>query len=161
MEFDLRFTDKEITAWGGMGIMKRMLDHLGFAAALTNAGLPQPGSNRDYRPEQLITQVMLSVWCGANRFEHGEVTRYDPVLKRVFGFTLMANFKAIIRLFRRFTQQTTESVMDSLCQWIFEHLVIIGLALDLDSTVMTRYGTQDGQLAAITRPIVGAPAIIR
>ena len=23
MEFDLRFTDKEITAWGGMGIMKR------------------------------------------------------------------------------------------------------------------------------------------
>lgn len=30
MSFDLRFTDKEITAWGGMAIMKRMLDHLGF-----------------------------------------------------------------------------------------------------------------------------------
>jgi hypothetical protein len=30
MDFDLRFTDKEITAWGGMGIMKRMLDHLHF-----------------------------------------------------------------------------------------------------------------------------------
>ena len=41
--------------------------------------LPQPGSNRGYRPEQLITQFMLSVWCGANRFEHGEVTRHDPV----------------------------------------------------------------------------------
>ena len=55
MEFDLRFTDKEITAWGGMGLMKRMLDHLGFDAALTSSGLPQPGSNRGYRPEQLIT----------------------------------------------------------------------------------------------------------
>ena len=28
--FDIRFADKEITAWGGMGIMKRMLDHLEF-----------------------------------------------------------------------------------------------------------------------------------
>jgi len=25
MGFELRFTDKEITAWGGMGLMKRML----------------------------------------------------------------------------------------------------------------------------------------
>jgi len=34
MTFELRFTDKEITAWGGMSLMKRMLDHMGFAAAL-------------------------------------------------------------------------------------------------------------------------------
>ena len=61
MEFDLRFTDKEITAWGGMGLMKRMLDHLGFKPALAPAGLPQPGSDRGYRPDQLITQFMLSV----------------------------------------------------------------------------------------------------
>ena len=90
MGFELRFTDKEITAWGGMGLMKRMLDHLHFDQALQVSGLPQPGSNRGYRPEQLITQFMLSVWCGANRFEHGEVTRHDPVLGRLFGFSRMA-----------------------------------------------------------------------
>ena len=101
MGFELRFSDKEITAWGGMGIMKRMLDHLGFESALKEAGLPQPGSNRGYRAEQLITQFLLSVWCGANRFEHGEVTRHDPVLKRLFGFKRMANFKAVMRLFNR------------------------------------------------------------
>ena len=28
MDFELRFTDKEITAWGGMSLMKRMLDRL-------------------------------------------------------------------------------------------------------------------------------------
>jgi hypothetical protein len=28
MEFDLRFIDKEIIAWGGMGMMKRMLNRL-------------------------------------------------------------------------------------------------------------------------------------
>ena len=144
MGFELRFTDKEITAWGGMAIMKRMLDHLEFDAALSAAGLPQPKSNRGYRPEQLLTQFMLSIWCGANRFEHGEVTRHDPVLKRVFGFTRMANFKAVMRLFNKFTQDTNESVMDSLYQWMFGQLSINGITLDLDSTVMTRYGTQQG-----------------
>ena len=34
MGFELRFTDKEITAWGGMALMKQMLDHLGFDQAL-------------------------------------------------------------------------------------------------------------------------------
>ena len=144
MDFDLHFSDKEITAWGGMALMKRMLDHMGFGAALSASGLPQPGSNRGYCPEQLLTQFMLSVWCGANRFEHGEVTRHDPVLKRVFVFTRMANFKAVMRLFNKFTQSTNESVMDSLYRWMFGQISIDGITLDLDSTVMTRYGVQEG-----------------
>jgi hypothetical protein len=144
MNLELRFTDKEITAWGGMALMKRMLDHLGFTPALKAAQLPPPGSNRGYAPEQLITQFMLSVWCGANCFEHGEVTRHDPVLKRIFGFTRMANFKATMRLFRRFTPSSNEAVMDSLYRWLFGHIAINGVTLDLDSTVMTRYGCQQG-----------------
>ena len=149
MDFDLRFTDKEITAWGGMALMKRMLDHMGFGSALASSGLPPPGSNRGYAPEQLITQFMLGVWCGANRFEHGEVTRHDPVLKRIFGFTRMANFKAVMRLFRRFTQSTNEGVMDSLYRWMFDQISINGIALDVDSTVMTRYGCQGGAAKAV------------
>jgi Transposase DDE domain group 1 len=144
MGFELRFTDKEITAWGGMGLMKRMLDHLRFEDVLQRSGLPQPGSNRGYAPEQLILQFMLSVWCGANRFEHGEVTRHDPVLRRLFGFTRMANFKAVMRLFRKFGQAENERVMGSLYAWLFDQLAVDGLTLDLDSTVMTRHGTQEG-----------------
>ncbi|MEQ1881546.1 MAG: IS1380 family transposase [Burkholderiales bacterium] len=144
MSFELQFSDKEITAWGGMGLMKRMLDHLDFEAALGASGLPQPGSNRGYRPEQLIVQFMLSVWCGANRFEHGEVTRHDPVLRRLFGFERMANFKAVTRLFRKFTQADNERVLSSVYRWLFGQLALDELTLDLDSTVMTRYGQQQG-----------------
>lgn len=144
MSFELRFTDKEITAWGGMGLMKRMLDHIGFNTALQNCALPQPGSNRGYAPEQLIQQFMLSVWCGANRFEHGEVTRHDPVLGKLFGFAKMANFKAVIRLFGKFNQARNDQVMGSLHRWLFQQLSIDRLTLDLDSTVMTRHGEQEG-----------------
>ncbi len=54
MEFKLRFTEKEITAWGGMGLMKQMLDQIGFARPLESFSLPQPGSNRGYALTQLI-----------------------------------------------------------------------------------------------------------
>lgn len=144
MNVDLRFSDKEITAWGGMGLMKRMLDYLRFDKILEQANLPQPGSNRGYRPEQLIVQFMLSVWCGANRFEHSEVTRHDPVLKRLFGFVRMANFKAIMRLFRKFSQPDNDRVAQTLYGGLFQPLYLDHLTLDLDSTVMTRYGKQEG-----------------
>jgi hypothetical protein len=124
--------------------MKRMLNQLGFEAALKESGLPQPGSNRGYRPEQLVVQFMLSVWCGANRFEHGEVTRQDPVLQRLFGFQRMANFKAAMRLFRKFSQALNERVLGSLYGWLFRQLAVEEVTLDLDSTVMTRYGAQQG-----------------
>ena len=105
-----------------MALMKRMLDHMGFDNGLVNSGLPPPDSNRGYRPEQPITKFMLFVWCGANRFEHGEVTRHDPVLKCIFGFPNMANFKAVMRLFCRFTQSTNEGVMNHLYRWMFDQI---------------------------------------
>lgn len=37
---------------------------------------------------------------------------HDPVLKRIFGIKRMANFKAVMRLFRRFTQHSNEAAMD-------------------------------------------------
>jgi hypothetical protein len=98
MDLQLRFTDKDITPWGGMALIKRMLDHLDFQSVLSHCGLPAPGSNRAYPSEQLITQFILSIWCGANRFEHCEVTRFDAALARIFDIERMANFKAITAL---------------------------------------------------------------
>ncbi len=141
-DFELQFSDKLITPWGGMALIKRMLDHIGFDRALASAGLPQPGSNRGYRPEQLITQMMLSVWCGGNRFEHAEVTRFDRVLGSIFGISRMANFKAITRLYGKCSQTVNDRVFGSLYRWLFEQLHIGRVTLDLDSTVITRFGQQ-------------------
>lgn len=141
-EFELQFSDKLITPWGGMALMKRLLDHLGFDRALNQAGLPQPGSNRGYQPAQLMLQMMLAVWCGANRFEHAEVTRFDRVLGAIFGFARMANFKAITRLFAKFSQPVNDAVFGHLQGWLFAQVKIGRVTLDLDSTVITRYGGQ-------------------
>ncbi|WP_143074328.1 transposase [Nitrosomonas sp. Nm166] len=56
----------------------------------------------------------------------------------------MANFKAIMRLFRKFDQGMNMRVFGELYRWFFSNLQVDGLTLDLDSTVMTRYGQQEG-----------------
>jgi hypothetical protein len=75
--FDVKFTSREVSAWGGLALLKRMLDGLGFKAAMQSWDLPQPGSNLGYAPEQLIEQMIVSIWCGAARFVHAYTTRLD------------------------------------------------------------------------------------
>jgi hypothetical protein len=80
-DIQLSFTGREITPWGGMALMGRMLKKMDFQSAVQGAGLPVQGSNRGYAPGQLIEQFLISVWCGANRFEHLEVTRHDEAIR--------------------------------------------------------------------------------
>ena len=72
-DLDLSFCDKNITPFGGMVLMKKMMDHLGFPSLLKSLPLPQPKSNRGYDPTQLMMQFMISVWCGANAYEQCEI----------------------------------------------------------------------------------------
>lgn len=144
MELSLGFTDKQITPWAGMVLLKRMLDHIGWGEAVQQAQLPQPGSNRGYAPEQLVGQFMLSLWCGANRFEHLEVTRFDSVLGQIFGYSRMANYKALTRLLDKFDQARIAQTFPRLYQHVFAQVGLQTLTLDLDSTVLCRYGLQQG-----------------
>ena len=50
MEFDISYTSKEITPWGGMAFLKQMLQKISFRELIEkNTDLPQPGSNRGYK----------------------------------------------------------------------------------------------------------------
>jgi hypothetical protein len=58
--FDLKFTSREVTAWGGLALLKRMLDGMGFKEAVQSWDLPPPRTNRGYRPEQLTEHRKLA-----------------------------------------------------------------------------------------------------
>lgn len=141
-DFELKFTSREVTAWGGLALLKRLLDGLGFKAALQSWPLPQPGSNRGYRPEQLIEQMIVSIWCGAARFVHADITRLDATLVRLFGWGKAAGHKAIVRLFQRFDQANATQLQAQSYRWFFDQLHLPAVTLDVDSTVLTRWGAQ-------------------
>lgn len=143
--FEIKFTSREISAWGGLALMKRMLDSMNFRRAALQWDLPQPGSNRGYPPVQLIEQLLVSIWCGACRFTHLEVTRLDSTLTRLYGWTRVAGHKAIVRLFGRFDMLRHERVQASVYRWFFDTVSTLpSITLDMDSTVITRHGQQQG-----------------
>lgn len=144
MELKIAFTDKEITPWSGMIFMKKLLDQTGILKKLTGCDLPVQGSNRGYNPIQLITCFMVSVWCGANRFEHLEVSRFDEVLRKIFGFKRMPGHKAYQRYFSKFTVAINQKVFTKIGRWFFSQVNLDNYTLDVDSTVLTRYGSQQG-----------------
>jgi hypothetical protein len=65
MEFDISYTSKEITPWGGMVFMKQMLQNIGFRELVeNNPNLPVSGSNRGYKSSTIIEGFITSIWCG-------------------------------------------------------------------------------------------------
>ena len=86
MDFQIGFTNKEITPCGGIALTKEMMDRSGIDDLLSSLDLPIPGSNRGYKQEEIIKSFLVSVWFGANRFLHTELTRQDAVIKRIFGW---------------------------------------------------------------------------
>ena len=145
MEFDISYTSKEVTPWGGMVFLKQMLQKIGFKEVVeNNPDLPQSGSNRGYKTTTIIEGFITSIWCGANRFLHTEVTRQDRALGKIFNWSTAPGQDTYKRFFGKFNQATNQKVSDYFYSWIFDNFKFDNFTLDIDSSVMTRYGQQEG-----------------
>lgn len=141
---NIEFTDKEVTAHGGIILLQKMMKQMKFTEFLAQTPLPQPRSNRGYDPVQIILQFIVSIWCGANRYEHLEVSRFDGVLQQLLGWKRMAGHRAFVRFFQKFTMETNSNVFPTFYKWFFDNLTFDNYTLDFDSSVITRYGDQQG-----------------
>lgn len=131
--FSIRFSDREVTAWGGLVLLKRMLDSLRFRQALGTFGLPLPRSNRGYAPWLLIEQFIVAIWCGASRFAQAETVRFD--------------------------MPGNERVQAETYRWLFRQVPALKrITLDLDSTVITRHGEQEGAMRGYNPGRRGRPS---
>jgi len=145
MDFDISFVNKEITPWGGMVFLKQMLQKTGFRELIEqNPDLPVSGSNRGYKTSTIIEGFITSIWCGANRFLHTEVTRHDAALGQIFGWSNTPGQDTYKRFFSKFNQATNQKVSDYFYSWFFDNIRFDNFTLDIDSSVMTRYGEQEG-----------------
>lgn len=140
----ISFSDKRVTPFGGMSLMKRFVDQTGIRNMLDTLNLPQPGSNRGYSPVQIIESFWLGIWTGASRYIHCDWLRYDSVLQSIFGWRVMPSQSTYSRFFGKFTQKRNTEVFPQLQHWFLEQLGVDNLTVDLDSTVVTRYGEQQG-----------------
>jgi hypothetical protein len=106
--------------------------------------LPKPGSNRGYDSYNIIESFFVSVWLGANRFAQSGILRYDKVLPQIFGWKDVPSQSTYSRFFNKFSQASNHKFFTSLQQRFFTELQLKNLTVDFDSSVVTRYGDQQG-----------------
>ena len=140
----IEYSDKQVTPFGGMSLMKSFLDQTGIREFMQELDLPYPNSNRGYSPVHIIESFWLSIWTGANRYIHCDWLRYDTTLQKIFGWDEMPSQSTYSRFFGKFSQKRNTEVFPSAQKWFIDNLGIANITLDFDSTVITRSGTQQG-----------------
>lgn len=142
---DITYTDKPITPYGGLTTVQRFYEKSGLKEQINDLPLPQPGSNRGYDPVDLVEGFLVSVLLGARRLSHSGLLNYDTVVGEIFRWRKgMASQSTFSRFFRKFDVGLNDEVFLQLNRWWFEKLHLDRHTIDVDSTIITRYGTQDG-----------------
>lgn len=140
----VEYASRQVTPFGGMRLMKELVDKTKIRDFLRTLDLPQPGSNRGFDPVQIIESFWLSIWTGASRYVHADWLRYDKVLHDIFGWDTMPSQSTYSRFFHKFSWKRNNEIFPELQKWFFDQLTLDNITLDLDSSVITRYGTQQG-----------------
>jgi hypothetical protein len=98
----IEYSDKPVTPFGGMALMKRFIDQTGVREHLATLDLPQGGSNRAYDPVQIIESFWLGIWTGASRYIHCDWLRQDQTLAAIFGYESLPSQSTYSRFFGKF-----------------------------------------------------------
>ena len=144
MSMKHEYSDNLVTPWGGMQEMKMLLDKTGISKKLLELGLPQGKSNNSIDSISIIESFWVSIWIGCFRFSHTAVVRLDEVLRQIFGWERVASGTTFGRFFKKFSPSLNHSLFIELNSWFFEQLQFDNYTLDVDSSVITRYGEQEG-----------------
>lgn len=126
--------------------MKKFNHKIGLRDVISSLPIPQSVSNNRYEVADIVESFLLSVWLGCYKSSHTHVLRLDETLKQIFEWDQIPSDTTYKRFFQKFTQGINNEVFPALQGWFFNQLVFDNYALDLDSTAITRYGQQEGNI---------------
>lgn len=150
----LRETTRAVTPFGGLAVLVELVRKLGVMEAVRQRLPFQYRSNNASQPEHILLAFWLGVAAGARRFSHFQMLRADRALQALCGVRSFPADDTIRNFFRRFGPAQIAAFFPPLWQWFFEQLPARRCVLDLDSTVLQRFGRQEGAVHGYnpTRP---------
>lgn len=145
-EVAIEYTEKPVSGWGGLVVLFRYFDRLGVRQYLEQ-GLPDGRTS----PNQIgvvdmAMQLMASILTGGSRFSHAARIAADPVMITMLGAKRLGDPMTLTRYFGGFVQSQSEHLHKTLQSLVIQRLISHRTddVLDLDSTVFTRCGEQEG-----------------
>lgn len=141
----VEYTDKPLSGWGGL--LPFFTYWNGALSECLEAALPDGRtSNNQVTPPDIVRSLIATVLIGGCRFAHVDRIREDEVIRQITGARRLAGADTVRRYFMGFTPSQNEHLYATLRKATWE---ILGEQeqediLDLDSTVLDRFGEQEG-----------------
>jgi len=118
----ITFTDKPVTAFGGLARFVACAERMGLAATLP-ASLPFPVTAPNATPpHQILPAVVAGVLAGARRFAQRAVLRADEPVCHLCGLRRFPSTATFTRFFRRFSAKTVPEPVAPLFAACLAHL---------------------------------------
>jgi len=138
------FTHRRVSPWGGIKFFQQTYARMGVKADLLGVNLPLGGSNRAYDRVDMIEGFLVSVVLGSKRLAHSGWLRMDEIIREIFGWQRpMASASTYSRFFQRFDIDRNDAVFPVLMKKWWDKISLKKMTIDIDSTVITRYGRQE------------------
>jgi hypothetical protein len=143
------FTAHPITVWAGVILLRLYFEWIKLRQELSQALV---GFTKRSNNQIASVDVMLSWFyglaLGAERFEHFTRYRRDRLLGELLGIERFGSPDTLRRLFLRFGYREVTEVSERLMRFSLARMrpILMGHTLDMDSTILCRYGEQEGSL---------------
>jgi hypothetical protein len=155
------FTDHPITVWAGVILLRIYFEWIKLREELS-VGLVRftKRSNNQIPAVDVMLGWFYGLSLGAERFEHFTRYRRDRLLGELLGIERFSSPDTIRRLFLSFNYQRLTEVSERLMRFSLSRTrsILLGHTLDLDSTVLCRYGEQEGSLRGYNPKKPGRPS---
>ena len=155
------FTEHPITVWAGVILLRLYFEWIKLREELSEAlvGFAKR-SNNQIASVEVMLNWFYGLALGAERFEHFTRYRRDRLLGELLGMERLGSPDTMRRLFLRFGYREVTEVSERLMRFSLTRMrpILLGHTVDLDSTVLCRYGEQDGSLKGYNPRKPGRPS---
>ncbi len=145
-EVSIEYTQKPLSGWGGMALFFEFMDAVGFSRVMEEVLPRKKASNNTVEDVDVVKTFFATILGGGNRFAHADRFCGDEVLRTVMGARRLGGPDTIRRLFQSVTPSESEQIYTTLQRFTSAMLSesVSEDVLDLDSTILERYGKQEG-----------------
>lgn len=155
------FTEHPITVWAGVILLRLYFEWIKLREELNEAlvGFAKR-SNNQISSVDVMLGWYYGLALGAERFEHFTRYRCDRLLAELVGLDRFGSPDTLRRLFLRFGYREVTEVSERLMRFSLSRMrpILMGHTLDLDSTILCRYGEQEGSLKGYNPKKPGRPS---
>jgi hypothetical protein len=140
------FTGGSLTNYSGIKTFHKFMEKLDLRNRLNSLGL-EMHHNVKYQTGDMLSILLLGIICGQNRISKIEAFTHDPLLQKLYGLTDKISDSSLIDRLKRFAMTHSSEYMaliGKLSNKVHSKLSTMHDILDLDSSVKTVYGNQEG-----------------